>query len=146
LFIPFRSPSLYPERYADVDDTLPAPDATVIHDEATGDLSDDQDEEMDDDTLASAPWVSRMRSVGSVTSGSGFSASDVSRNLRRRSTESLEQVAKFRELIHEGIAEKSQWDPAFVIWKEHVSAGRYDARPDRRIPVLTLACGLRDNM
>jgi hypothetical protein len=126
-FIPIRSPTLDPERYADVDDALPAPDATVIHDDATGELTDDQDEEMDDDTMASGPSISRMRSVGSVTSGSGLSACDVSRNLNRRSAGSLERVAELRELIHEGIAEKPQWGAAFAIWKEHVSNGRYDA-------------------
>jgi hypothetical protein len=114
LFIPFWSSSLDSQRYADVDDTLPAPDAEESQDDEGGDVrrvqSDDQDEEMDDDTLASAPSIPRLRPIGSVASGSGLSVSDVSRNLRHRGAESLERVAELRELIRDGL--------------EHCSTGR----------------------
>jgi hypothetical protein len=145
-FIPFESPTLDPERYTDVETTLPAPDATVIHDDATAALTDDPDEEMDDDTIASSPSISWMRSVGSVTSGSGLSVSDASRSLNRRSPEALNASQSFMSSSARGWPRNPNGIAAFAIWKEHVSNGRYDECPDHRIPVLTLACGLRNDL
>jgi hypothetical protein len=127
---------------------MAASDAKMSHDVTAAVSAAVPDEEMEDETLGSdAGTLPRMRSVASITSGSAFSVSDASRNIPRRSPESLQHVAELlRELIHEGLSEKPKRDAAFAMRKEHVSNGRYDERPDHRIPIIALAHGLRSDL
>jgi hypothetical protein len=91
-------------RDADVTTSMAASDATMTHDVAAEVSTAVPDEDVEDETPGSdTVTLPRMRSVGSITSGSAFSVSDASQNIPRRSPESLQHVAELRELIRGGI-------------------------------------------